>query len=81
MKKTDFHNVIYFLLIFSLLRRGSMFILSEEQFKWLLTLGGFNVNRLAATNNEISILGNLKILKFYENEIHISTQSYQMHSK
>ncbi|XP_031620489.1 methyltransferase-like protein 9 [Contarinia nasturtii] len=39
-----------------LLRRGSMFILSEEQFKRLLTFGGFNVNRLSAINNEISIL-------------------------
>lgn len=44
---------------YSLLRRGSMYILSEEQFKWLLTLGGFNVNRLSAQNNEISILGDL----------------------
>lgn len=34
-----------------------MFILSEEQFKRLLTFGGFNVNRLSAINNEISILG------------------------
>lgn len=34
-----------------------MYILSEEQFKWLLTFGGFNVNRLAAQDNEISILG------------------------
>lgn len=55
------HNKIFitriFLFCFSLLRRGSMFILSEEQFKWLLTFGGFNVNRLSAKNNEISILG------------------------
>lgn len=42
---------------YSLLRRGSMYILSEEQFKWLLTFGGFNVNRLSAQDNEISILG------------------------
>lgn len=39
-----------------LLKRGSMFILSEEQFKNLLMVGGFNVNSLSARKNEITIL-------------------------
>lgn len=43
-------------LIRSLLKRGSMFILSEEQFKNLLTAGGFNVAALSSPNNEITIL-------------------------
>lgn len=42
--------------IFSLLKRGSMFILSEEQFKNLLLAGGFNVASLSSPNNEITIL-------------------------
>lgn len=33
-----------------------MFILSEEQFKRLLLLGGFDVHRLSASTNGISIL-------------------------
>lgn len=40
----------------SLLRRGSMFILSEEQFKRLLLFGGFDVHRLSALTNGINIL-------------------------
>lgn len=42
--------------ILRLLKRGSMFILSEEQFKILLMSGGFDVNALAAPDNEIKIL-------------------------
>lgn len=46
-----------------------MYILSEEQFKWLLTLGGFNVNRLSASNNEISILGRPLIRRLHNQYI------------
>lgn len=47
---------IFFAFLFSLLKRGSMYILSEEQFKQLLLNGGFDVHRLSAGSNEITIL-------------------------
>lgn len=40
----------------SLLRRGSMFILSEGQFKRLLHHGGFDINLLTASTNGINVL-------------------------
>lgn len=45
-----------FFFTYSLLRRGSMFILSEEQFKRLLLHGGFDIHRLSASKNGINIL-------------------------
>lgn len=53
--------------VFSLLRRGSMFILSEEQFKWLLSFGGFNISRLSAKDNEISMLGDFLVVEMQQN--------------
>lgn len=53
--RNDF-QFIFNRLFCRLLKRGSMFILSEEQFKNLLTAGGFNANFLSARNNEITIL-------------------------
>lgn len=49
-----FNFLNYFFGISRLLKRGSMFILSEEQFKNLLQAGGFNVD--SRNENEIRIL-------------------------
>lgn len=57
-KHHQFHLIFFvkFIQICSLLKRGSMFILSEEQFKNLLMAGGFNAEFLSIHNNEITIL-------------------------